>query len=229
MADVVILILFTYPGVFAEYVYHCLAKGKSFPDKVDDVFRVARDFFVSAFVTMIALWAFALSKDMPYVLKLLMDELQTGSNLWEYCCISVVFSMMTGCIWYFLAYGLFALQNIKQYQENGTITSVNEFVWLDFRAVKETELKDGRPILAIYKNGVLVTAGFLSVLTYDPGDDPGITLDSVEIVSSELINSSEYIDTAVSTYYDMNTGTTYSLYDGMALYEKLQSETADEK
>lgn len=228
MADVVILILFTYPGVIAEYVYHMLAAKKSFLGKPDEIFRVARDFCVSVLVTVVALGVFNRIYGTSLSVSALAEELMTGDRIFSYGVISLVLSMAAGVVWYWLMLACFDLKNIFSKNAAGTTTSIRGQVWDDFRHLKGVPLNGC--VLAIYKEGQLIRAGVLKEITDNPAEDPGILLYDTGIVENEIRKPRaewKHLDGAYISYYDMNTGMTYAIHDGKQMMAYIDSLAAE--
>ena len=227
MADIVILILFTYPGVISEYIYNRLAAKKSFLAKPDEIFRVARDFCVSVLVTVCALSVFNLRYRLSLSVSGLADELMKGSRMINYGVISFALSVVAGFVWFAVMWLCFRLKNCVKKKNTGTTASVRRQVWEDFKYMKGVPL-DGC-VLAIYKDRELVRAGILKEITDDPSDDPGILLYDTGTVEHEMSKPRvewKHLDGAYISYYDMNTGTTYSIHDGKRMMEYIDSRRA---
>jgi len=56
MEEIIILILFTYPGAMADYFHKLMIRGKQYDNDPDEHFRIARDFFLSADNNALFLW-----------------------------------------------------------------------------------------------------------------------------------------------------------------------------
>ena len=99
MEEIIILILFTYPGAIADYFHKLMIRGKQYDNEMEEHFRIARDFFLSAIITLMTMILFCRIRNVQFTLQAVADALQKGKNLWIYAPMSLFVSLAVSWVW----------------------------------------------------------------------------------------------------------------------------------
>lgn len=210
MENIIPLILFTYPGAVAEYVYNLLSAEYAFHRKPDEVFRVARDFFLSALVTALCL---LLSGEKN--LATLTTRLQDTGCLFSYLAESLAASAALGAVWFAARLAIFRAMNRGKAEKRDPTLGERQTVWQDL--FSDPELCCGSYVAEIRQNGALLRAGIVYEYTRDLQTDPGMILMHSAMIEADLARPAEdraLVGLPYAHYMDLNSGMEVSFYDG---------------
>lgn len=210
MQNVIALILFTYPGAVCEYVYRRLSEDRAFFHEADEVFRVARDFFLSVAVTAICLWISGAG-----TLTTLMKKIQDAPGLFMYAGCSLLVSVAVGIIWHLASRARFRVWNRVRKSSGKAVLGPRKTVWQDF--LSDPDIQSENVIAAVYRDGKLLRAGILWEKPMDLETDKGMILTFTSTVEGDLRRKRgrrALIGDPIAHYIDMESGTDVALYDG---------------
>ncbi|MDO4866340.1 MAG: hypothetical protein Q4C10_07250 [Clostridia bacterium] len=179
MENIILLMLFTYPGAIAYLIYSRIAKGMTTYQEPDSFTRAALCFFISAAVTVITC---GMLTNMRGGLSGLIGELKHTGMLWNYLKWSFILSIVAGVLWIVCA--RLMLLAVNKYRRHKHIPphTVRRKAWVELI----NEYSVGECAAIIRKGGKIVRAGFPQVLPDDLSDDPVIVLSYCNRVEREL-------------------------------------------
>ena len=215
MESIIILILFTYPGAAADYLHSIMIRGKQYDKPAEGYFRTARDFFLSAIITLVAMALFCPMRSVPFTLDGAAEALHSGKGLWIFAALTLIGAVAAAGIW---AAGneciLRARNNCQQNSKKPTI-SENRSVWASMMTDKDIPFIDG--VAAIYKDRKLIRAGMLHNVTDDAQDDPWVILKWTETAEAELqlpVEKRKLLSDPFYSFVNISNGVTVDLYNG---------------
>lgn len=221
MQDIIILILFTYPGAMADYFHSRWTKGKEYADKTEEYFRIARDFFISALITVASVTVYCAVSGTAFSLGAVAGKLGELSELIAYLPISLVLSWMTAFLWKISDRVLFRLRNKRLKKEGKPELGEISHVWQSL--LTDPEIPTTNSVFAVYdRNGKLIRAGAVHEATTEPEADPWVTLKFMEWAEEELelpYEERELIGSPYVSCVNINNGMYIDVHDGDKLYK----------
>lgn len=214
MQDIIPLILFTYPGAFAEFTYWHFAKDKEFYKEPDAYFRAARVFFLSAVVTLVSLFASTLLYHTTIDLSTVVSFLNTGNHAIWYALISLCTSVLTGLGWFGCAYLWEKISNHFRLSRGKAPASERNHTWMSMLADPDTPQMDY--VLEIKKHGQVMKRGFIMHMPNDIRKDTGFVLMHCDLVE-EVLNTKDQdlISDPLISYVDIGTETEIVMRDAV--------------
>ena len=203
MENIILLMLFTYPGAISYMVYYLTTKDKTYYQKLDSFSRTAWCFFLSAAATVLSFtvlsYTFGTSS-----LNVLVEGIKSTPALWKYLLISFTISIVMGIILHFLLLLYFKLRNDYRVHRGLSPYAQEQKVWQNL--VQNYDLT--HCALIIRKDGVIVRAGMPEILPGDFDKDKRVVLSYCDEVEQELNKPDRGLlgDRFVSVY-DMATST----------------------
>ena len=203
MENIILLMLFTYPGAISYMVYYLTTHNKTYYQKLDTFSRSAWCFFLSAAVTVISFKVLSLQLGNSNLVCLI-EKIKYTSALWNYLLLSFCFSIGLGAVWHFILLLHFKLHNAYRVHKNLSPFVKEQKVWQNL--VQNYDLTDCAVI--IRKAGKVVRAGMPEIIPGDIDKDRRIVLSYCEYVEQELLKHDRGLlgDRFVSVY-DLATDT----------------------
>lgn len=181
MENIILLMLFTYPGAISYMVYYLITKDKTYYQELDSFGRTAWCFFLSAAVTVLSFtvlsFAFRASN-----LSVLVQQIKYTPSLWLYLFVSFGVSIALGIIWHFTLLFCFKMRNAYRVHRGLSPFGQEKKVWQNL--VQNYDITDCA--LIIRKDGQLVRAGMPEILPGDFDNDKRIVLSYCTEVEQEL-------------------------------------------
>ena len=219
MENIVLLMLFTYPGAIAYFVYCRMAHGKIFYKEVDTFFKSAICFFLSVLVTVASITILALGNSGLSLAKLSV-AIKNSDTLGKYTFISFAISLICGVIYYFLAWLFFQLSNHDRKAHNVSQVDEHLYVWND--------IMDNYDIsgccVVVRKNGKMLHAGFPLVLPGDYSKDKSLALEYCDLVEKEINDNGDSIGEAYISYMDLDSDIEIEFRDAHVLQELINKK-----
>ena len=179
--NVILAMLFTYPGAIAYMVYYISTKDKTYYHELDSFSRAACCFFLSAAVTVFSFTVLSFSFDTSS-LVFLVEKIKHTSFLWKYLLISFGISIAFGAAWHFLLLIYFKLLNAHRVRQHLSPFGHEQKVWQNL--MQNYDITDCA--LIIRKNGEVVRAGMPEILPGDFDKDKRIVLSYCSEVEQEI-------------------------------------------
>lgn len=180
MEDIILLMLFTYPGAMAYLIYSRITKGMTTYQEPDSFTRAALCFFISAAVTVLTC---GMLTDMNAGLSGVIDALKTSGIVWDYLLRSFILSVGAGILWIVCAHLLLLAVNKYRSSKHLPSNTVNRNTWTEL--YNKYSLAECAVI--IRKGGKVVRAGMPEVMPDDLKDDPVFALSHCNRVEKELV------------------------------------------
>ena len=212
MENIIVAILFTYPGAFVEFTYWKLAKDAAFYKKPEEYFRIARVFFLSAIVTLFCLLLFGIIEHGQLELSNAVYYLEQRNNAIIYSIVSVVISCMVGFVWYGLSCLRQLIRNKWRLNHRKAPDGKCKQVWMSMLADPDVPKMDY--VLEIWKHGKLMKRGYIMHLPDDLREDTGFVLMHCDLVE-EVLNTpdQDLISDPLVSYVDIATETEIIIRD----------------
>lgn len=229
MENLVLLILFTYPGAIFDWVYTLLAKDKSFYHSMAEHQRVARGFFISSIIALATMPIVIPSSFENYTLKNWVDVLIKTNRIWLYILSSVVISIILGIVWYHtMNKFIFPWQNRRAQKQGLPMSGQYKKVWYEImHAPDDISLES---VVAIIRdnNGNQLNAGLIHCFPDDITEEPQLSLMYCDRVANELAKPPEesLIDGHIITYHNLTHHITIEFRNASRLYEVLKHKEA---
>lgn len=181
MENIILLMLFTYPGAISYMVYYLSTKDKTYYQELDSFSRTAWCFFMSAAVTVLSFTVLSLTSG-EYSLKGVVDKIQSTPSLWKYLVISFGFSVIMGIILHFLLRLYFKLRNAYRVHCGLSPYAQEQKVWQNL--IQNYDITDCA--LIIRKDEKIVRAGMPEILPGDFEKDKRVVLSYCDEVEHEI-------------------------------------------
>ena len=215
MENIIILILFTYPGIMSDYFHGLMVKGKQYEKKTEEPIRAARDFFISAVITVAGMGVFSLITRTAFSLSGIRDALQSGRNLAIYLPISLTLALLAALIWYSGNRILFWSRNKLRSNQGKPTIDESKSVWASM--MKDKNIPFANAVLAFYKDGKLIRAGVAYNVSDDYRNDPWAILYHMETIEEELareIAGRAMLFHPSHSFVNFESGMVVDIYDG---------------
>lgn len=222
MENIILLMLFTYPGAVAYLIYEQLTKNKTYYKDADSFSKTALCFFVSAGITILTCQTIAKTGEMN--LTALTEQMKTSSAIWRYLIFSLLYSTCAGVVGHLLLKLHFALYNKHRSKHKLSPYSDHPKVWAQL--VKEYDLTDCAAI--IRKGGRIVRAGMPEILPDDIDNDRQIVLSYCDRVEAELAKPDRgLLGERFVSVYDLASDTEIEFIASQALDEAIRKDLAN--
>lgn len=212
MESIIWLILFTYPGAFAEFTYDHFAKDKPFYRKPESYFRTARVFFLSALISLGCLTLFGKIYHGPLELSTAVMFLSKSNYAIFYALASAAASIIVGAAWYGLSCIAERRRNAGNEARGKATSGKRSQVWMSMMVDDKVPSTDY--VIEIWKDGRMVRRGLAMHVPDDLRDDTGFVLTHSDMVE-EVLNTKDQdlISDPTVSYIDIHTGTEIILRD----------------
>jgi len=224
MEEIIILILFTYPGAMADYFHKLMIRGKQYDNDPDEHFRIARDFFLSALITLITMLFFCGIRRIDFTLSIVMKELQKGENLWVYGAFSLIAAFVISGVWVVGNKAYLQVTNRGRASRGTATLDETKNVWASM--MTDPEIPFRTCALAVYQDGKLIRAGLAHNVSDDYKNDPWAVLTYSDTAKADLERPLEERSILISPEYsfvNIENGIAVDIYDGSRFREFLSS------
>ncbi|MBR3740228.1 MAG: hypothetical protein IKN04_07155 [Clostridia bacterium] len=223
MENIIIAILFTYPGAFAEFVYTYFAKDRDFYKKPEEYFRIARVFFLSAFITLLSLLLIGFMTGRQLTVENAAAFLGKGNNALFYTFISCAISAAIGFTWFAARVGLEKAENRRNTKHGKAMNGPRKQVWMSM--MEDPDTPQTGYVIEIRKNGELAQCGLAYHVPDDLREDTGFALMHCGLVK-EYMDNPEYdlISAPLVSYIDLDHGAEIIIRDGTKFSKWLAGE-----
>ena len=208
MEDILLLLVFSYPGAVSDLVYTTLAKDKTFYHEPSGSSRIARDFFISAIVTVITMRLALPTGDGGHTLSNWIESLQKSEILWKYIGISLFVSIVFGYLWFGSECAVLRLRNWWAKRKGANVNTQHGATWFDIlRTPEDVDLAHLAVVVRDEENKI-VCCGLPYALPADIRKEPAMALMHCDRVLEELENpkGKSLIGADTVVYYDMEHG-----------------------
>lgn len=215
MENIIILILFTYPGAVADYLHGMMIKGKQYDKPAEEYFRIARDFFLSGVISLACGAALCAMFRMPFTMGAIMEALHSGWKLCAFAALTLVGAAATAWIWTAGNKIVLRSRNRRRTQENRPEIAEHKGAWASILAEKPQFMNES--IAAVYQDGRLIKAGMTNYLREYSEDEPWITLMWTETTKAELempLEKRTLLSDPMYSMVNIENGLVVDLYDG---------------
>ncbi len=222
MENLMLLVVFTYPGAICDMVYTHLAKEKSYFSAKPDAFRIARDFFFSALVALVTMPFVIPQGQDTLTLENWVKQMQRSDALWRFLALSLLASVLLGLAWYLIQDKiLFPLQAWYAERTHRPVMDEYQDVWRGILAAPDTfALRDS--VFLVRRQGKLVRAGIPHLITHDIHQDKALVLTHCDAVEAELNSDSGRIQEHVASYYDIEHDVEIEIRHATPLLEEIE-------
>lgn len=184
MENIIILILFTYPGIMADFIHSRLSQKTVHDRKPEEYFKVARDFFLSALISVVSIKIYCMITDSEFSISTAVERFGKDESIWGFGLITIIVAVAAALIWELLDFCLLKIKNNLRKSQGKSTTDRIKSVWTSM--FDDPELNYDESALAIYQNGQLIRAGLSYNVSDDYQNDPWATLIYTETVEAEL-------------------------------------------
>ena len=224
MESIIILILFTYPGAAADYLHGIMVQGKQYDKETDAFFRTARDFFLSAVITLSVMAVFCPMRNVPFTLAGAAEALNSGKGLWIFAAMSMIGAAAAAALW--TAGNHFALKVSNRHRAKSGKWTMSEIqsVWSSMMTEKDIPFENCA--LAFYKDGKLLKAGLAHTVSDDYRNDPWAILTWTGTAMADLErpeNERSLLINPDHTFINFQNGIHVDVYDGTKFREFISS------
>ncbi len=227
MEDIILLILFTYPGLAAEYIYSVLSKGKAFYSPIDKRFQIAIDFFLSALITVLCMIVLIPSSQARSLAELV-SALQTTDLIWKYTLLSLGMSVVFGLLFFVIRLLVFLMSGRRNLKHGILAESIDEEVWA--RIMHDHNVHTTDDVLVIKRDGKIITAGSMYNVTMDFSKHKDFALSYSQAVIAELQKGdSSRIKLKIVEYYDAETNTLIEFWYAKEFLDELDRIARQQK
>ena len=226
MDDLMLLMLFSYPGVITDLVYTSLAKEKTFYRDASEFFRVARAFFLSALTAFITMLVTLPGSWEAHTIANWIETLKTNAIVWRFAFNAACVSSALGFIWFGLACLGLRLRNHRA-KKNKKAYHDTAFgcTWHD--VIRQPDQVDLRKAVIEVCNGdgERINCGFPFALPNDIRTEPSLALSCCEWVDEELDKAEKSskdakIDGLLVAYSDLEHGYTIKVWSAPRLWKE---------
>lgn len=226
MENILLLIIFSYPGALADMVYTFFAKDKSFYKETSEAFRVARDFFWGAVIALATMLLTIPAKPEKHTLSNWMSVLTTSDKIWLYIFVSLVIAIAFGGLWYqFEMRFKFPLKNKIRKKYKLAPESQYKRTWHDIVKKNDHVNIDECAVVIYNSDGKMIAAGLPRSVPDDIDDDPHFALAHCDTVLYELGRKKDsYLDGLRLVYCDVKTMGRIEFYDAGRLYAAIKEK-----
>ena len=223
--NVILAMLFTYPGAIAYMVYYISTKDKTYYHELDSFSRAACCFFLSAAATVTS-FGFLSLKLGETNLEGIIKQIKTTPVLWIYLIVSFFSSIVLGTLWHYGRRIVFYFVNRYRKKNNLSPYGKNQRVWPNL--MQNYPITDCAAV--IRKKGRFVRAGMPQILPDDLGTDQRIVLSYCDRVEAELNKPDQGIlGERYWSVYDLATDTEIEFIESSALDKQIYGEKARRK
>lgn len=224
MENIIILILFTYPGIMADFIHSRLSQKTVHDRKPEEYFKVARDFFLSALISVVSIKIYCMITDSEFSISTAVERFGKDESIWGFGLITIVVAVAAALIWKLLDDCTLWIRNKIREKQGKSTTDKIKSVWESM--FDDEELKFDESAMAIYQNGQLIRAGLSYNVSNDYQNDPWATLIYTETVEEELRKEKKdrtmLIDPTASLI-NIENGVRVDLYNAKKLKDYIQA------
>lgn len=225
MEQIIILILFVFPGVFVSLLYkEYLPRSKNESTDYEKTV-IAFIYSFAVLVLNIIIMKLVYSKDVQ-VLTQLMDQFKNTGFLIKYVGLTFTTSILFAVVWHFIFKRIILkIQNI--FRVKGGLTKITQYpnVWDEIFANPETDLND--LYVSIEKDGELITQGLIALYSPIDAKEKEIKLICTDAFKMYLDNDKTLPDEKKILkdidfeYFDMEKGILIKFYNTVMLKKHL--------
>lgn len=209
MDDLLLLLIFSYPGAVADMTYAALAKEKTFYRDISNTARVARGFFLSVIITIVTMLITIPDGGRAHTLTNWLSLLKASDLIWRYSATTLGISVLLGILWYAFAMLQHEGRNLWAKITKRTFKNTQYGqTWYDVvRQPKKVDLRQA--VIVVYNaEGKRINCGFPFALPNDIRKEHALALSNREWVELELDKDQDnsLIDAVLVTYSDLQNG-----------------------
>lgn len=232
MDDIILLLLFAYPGALVQVMVEKIAERRWKCEKGDNTTEAAKYLFFSAAVDAISLLAFGWLFGMPAGLPGWIITIKQGWNIGAYLAISLIASGVFSIAWYaFIRIVLTRGGNTFKRASGAPVDSEYRDVWND--TVMNPLVMDTSKVVAVVKrNGQIEECGFIWAIPKSVTENPCLTLSRTELVRSILADdvnrekADRIIGGVIAAYVSLDKGFEIEFRDASKLYDSIMNGVA---
>lgn len=217
MENIIILILFTYPGAIADFYYNRFTDGLRINQQPDEYIRIARDFFLSVFITAASMGIFCPITGTRFAIAKVAERLMTGIELLIYIPISFALAWITAKCWAWLGETMVKRENKKSKKEGKATDDIHEKTWAAMMDDSSIPFNDS--VYVVRDRGQIIAAGLVDFGTKDPEKNPWVVLRQSSFVEEEMGREDSMLGQKVASCVNLQNGITVDIYDGKAIRE----------
>lgn len=220
MENIIILILFTYPGAMADFIHSRIVSGKQYDHKPEEYFRVARDFFLSALISMASIWAYCGITGQKFGISTAVERLKADESIILFMGITIIGAALAAMIWAMWDSGKFGIRNGIRAKSGKTTFAREKSVWKTL--MTDADIPFNKCVLAFYQDGKLIRAGIPHTVSDDYEKDPWAILMWTETARMDLERPEEERSLLISpthSFVNFENGISMDVYDGSAFYD----------
>lgn len=228
MENIIIMILFTYPGAMADFIHSRIVEGTQYDHKPEEYFRIARDFFLSAVISIASLWAYCAITGQQFGISAAAEKLRTDDSVWLFAGITIIGAILAAAIWAALDNGKFSLRNTIRQKAGKTTYAKRKSVWESL--MTEKDIPFNNCVLAFYQDGKLIKAGMPHTVSDDYKNDPWAILMWPETARMELEKPEgdrTLLRSVSHTFVNFESGITVDVYDATLFRDFISSWKAE--
>lgn len=225
MENIIILILFTYPGIMADYLHDQMVEKEAFHKDIKESFRTVRDFFLSAVITLVTISLFSLIMRVNPELQTIINEIQKDMNIWIYLIMSIVISVISAYVWHGINLLTLKRKNRKAERQNTFLESKWDKTWTAL--YRDRKIPYAHCVMAVYKDGKLIRAGLTHHVTENPEEDPWIALKFMTEAEEEINKPKDKRKVLIEPAYsfiNLQNGTSVEIYDSRYFTPKIDEK-----
>ena len=229
MQEIIILILFTYPGAMADYFHSLMASGKQWDNTPDEHFRIARDFFLSAMITLASMAVFCMIRKAEFSLTGVTEALQEGKGLWIYAAISFLIALLTAAAWSAGNRGFLKASNRCRASRGTATIDETKRVWESM--MNDPEIPFNKCVMAIYQGNQLIKAGIPHNVSNDVKSDPWAILTWTETAMQDLQRPADERSLLINPDYsfvNLENSMTVDIYEGTKFRDFISAWVAEQ-
>lgn len=222
MDDLLLLMIFTYPGAISDMMYTFLAKEKTFYREASSTFRVARGFFLSALTTILTMRLMIPEGSGAHTIENWISLLKKSEIVWRYIGTSLAISIVIGLLWFSGSCFKLWIRNLcAEKTKKAFCETQYASTWHD--VIRQPEKVDLREAVVIVKNseGKMVNCGLPFALPNDIRKEPALALSHCEWVEVELDKDQDesMIEGVLVTYSDLQSGFSVEIRHAPKMWE----------
>ncbi len=229
MDDLILLMLFAYPGALVKVILGKLAERHWKKVHDDATTQAAKYLFFSAAVNAVSLLAFGWILGMPAGLTEWIKTLKKGWNIGIYLALSLIVSILFSGTWYlFVRHVLSRAANTIKRIAGAPVDSQFCDVWSD--TVMNPAVMDTSCVVAVVKRGGKIEeCGFLWAIPKSITENPSLSLSRTDLVRGILADDANKgkadrtIGGVIAAYVSLDKGFEIEFRDASKLYDSIMN------